>query len=317
MNKPKVLVLNGLRRDAIQDLLTRCDVTIPDRPQQNDRQWVLDHIGAYDGVIASHMKFDQEMLDAAKNLKIISTRAVGFDHVDLAYAKQKGVVVSNCPQSVLWPTAELDLTLLLACARRLRLLDHSLRQGKWLSGDVVANQGFNVRGQTLGIFGMGRIGTQVARFGKMLGMKIIYHNRHHAKAEAEVGAKLVDFDTLVKEADFLSLNAPATPETKSVINADVFKKMKPTAILINVGRGVLVDEAALVKALQTGEIAGAGLDVFEHEPHVSDALKHMDNVILTPHIGSATVQARYNLSAEAAKNITSYLLDGKVLNRVN
>jgi lactate dehydrogenase-like 2-hydroxyacid dehydrogenase len=315
--KPKILVLDGLRQDAISDLLNRCEVTLPERAQATDRQWVLDHIGKYDGVISAKMKFDQEMLTAAKNLKIISTYAVGFDHVDLTAAKKQDIVVANCPQSVLWPTAELDLTLLLACARRLRMLDHNLRAGKWLNGDLLENQGYDVHGRTLGILGMGRIGSQVARFGKMLGMNIIYHNRHHAKAEAEVGAKLVDLDTLLAESDFLSLNAPATPATTGIINAAALKRMKKTAILINVGRGALVDEQALVKALQTGEIAGAGLDVFEHEPQVSEALKQMDNVVLTPHIGSATRQARYNLAQEAAKNITSYLLDGKVLNQVN
>lgn len=317
MTKPKVLVLDGLRQDAISNLLAECAVTQPDRSQATDRQWVLAHIGDYDGVIAAKMKFDREMLMAAKRLRIISTYAVGFDHVDLKAAKEQGIVVSNCPQSVLWPTAELDLTLLLACARRLRLLDHNLRTGNWLNGDLFANQGYDVRGQTLGILGMGRIGSQMARFGKMLGMDIIYHNRHHAKTEAELGAKLVDLDTLLAEADFLSLNAPATPETTGIINATALSKMKKTAILINVGRGALVDEQALVKALKNGEIAGAGLDVFEHEPQVSDELKSMDNVILTPHIGSATRQARYNLAQEAAKNITSYLLDGKILNQVN
>lgn len=315
--KPKILVLDGLRQDAIGDLLNRCEVTLPERRQATDRQWVLDHIGEYDGVISAKMKFDREMLAAAKNLKIISTYAVGFDHVDLKAAQERGIVVANCPQSVLWPTAELDLTLLLACARRLRMLDQNLRAGKWLNGDVFENQGYDVHGRTLGILGMGRIGTQVARFGKMLGMKIIYHNRHHAKSEAEVGAQLVDLDTLLAESDFLSLNAPATPETTGIINEGALKRMKKTAILINVGRGALVDEQALVKALQAGEIAGAGLDVFEHEPQVSAALKQMDNVVLTPHIGSATRQARYNLAQEAAKNITSYLLDGKVLNKVN
>lgn len=315
--KPKILILDALRRDAISDLLTTCEVTMPDHAKASDLQWVLQHIGGYDGVISAKMKFDTEMLAAAKNLKIISTYAVGFDHVDLAEAKKRGIVVSNCPQSVLWPTAELDLTLLLACARRLRLYDHNLRDGHWLNGDLIENQGFNVRGATLGILGMGRIGSQMARFGKMLGMKIIYHNRHHAKDEIELGAKLVDFDTLLAQADYLSLNAPATPETTGIMNASAFKKMKSTAILINVGRGALVDEQALVQALKQGEIAGAGLDVFEHEPQVSDELKQMDNVVLTPHVGSATLQARYNLAQEAAKNITSYLLDGKVLNQVN
>lgn len=317
MNKPKILILDHLRVDAIRKLTSKCVVDMPEPKDAHDRQWVLSHLGSYDGVISAKMKFDREMLDAGKNLKIISTYAVGFDHVDRAYAKQKGIVVSNCPQSVLWPTAELDLTLLLACARKLHVLDQTMRQGEFLNGDLFANQAFDVRGQTLGIFGMGRIGTQVARFAKAFGMKIIYHNRHHAAAEQELGAKLVDLKTLLQTADFLSLNAPATPQTRHVINATSLRKMKSTAILINVGRGALVDEPALVQALQQHKIAGAGLDVFEHEPHPNPALFKLDNVILTPHIGSATHQARYNLAHEAAQNIISYLFEGKALNQVN
>ena len=161
------------------------------------------------------------MIDAAKNLKMISTYGVGFDHVDVGYAKEKGIVVSNCPKSVLRPTAELTLTMIMASARRLRYYDHALREGAFLD----------------------------------------------AKLEEELNAKYVDLDILVKEADFLSLHAPATDETYHIINADVFEQMKETAFLINVARGSLVDSDALIAALKKGEIAGAALDVFENEPH--------------------------------------------------
>lgn len=256
------------------------------------------------------------MIDAAKNLKMISTYGVGFDHVDIEYANEKGIVVSNCPKSVLRPTAELTLTMIMASARRLRYYDHALREGVFLDADEYDNQGYTIEGKTLG---MGRIGQQVARFAKALGMKIIYHNRHQldAKLEEELNAKYVDFDILVKEADCLSLHAPATDETYHIINADVFEQMKETAYLINVARGSLVDSDALIAALKKGEIAGAALDVFENEPHPRQELVDMDNVIMTPHVGSATHIARYNLSKEAANNVLPFFKDGKAINKVN
>lgn len=321
MSKAKILVLGGLRDDALTDLKEVCDITIGPvghRPD-DDRQWVLDHIAEYDGVIVAKMIFDKQMIDTAKNLKIISTYGVGFDHVDTEYAKENEIVVSNCPESVLRPTAELALTMILASARRIRYYDHTLREGVFLNADEYDNQGYSIEGKTLGILGMGRIGQQVARFAKALGMKVIYHNRHQLdeKIEAELDAKYVDFDELIKNADFLSLHAPATDETYHIINADVFKQMKDTAFLINVARGSLVDSDALISALKNDEIAGAALDVFENEPHPRQELVEMDNVIMTPHVGSATHVARFNLSKEAANNVLSFFKDGKASNQIN
>ncbi|KRL25425.1 NAD(P)-dependent oxidoreductase [Lactobacillus gallinarum] len=321
MSKAKILVLGGLRDDALTDLKEVCDITIGPvghRPD-DDRQWFLDHIAEYDGVIVAKMIFDKQMIDAAKNLKIISTYGVGFDHVDTEYAKENEIVVSNCPESVLRPTAELALTMILASARRIRYYDHTLREGVFLNADEYDNQGYSIEGKTLGILGMGRIGQQVARFAKALGMKVIYHNRHQLdeKIEAELDAKYVDFDELIKNADFLSLHAPATDETYHIINADVFKQMKDTAFLINVARGSLVDSDALISALKNDEIAGAALDVFENEPHPRQELVEMDNVIMTPHVGSATHVARFNLSKEAANNVLSFFKDGKAINQIN
>ena len=321
MSKAKILVLGGLRDDALTDLKEVCDITIGPvghRPD-DDRQWVLDHIAEYDGVIVAKMIFDKQMIDTAKNLKIISTYGVGFDHVDTEYAKENEIVVSNCPESVLRPTAELALTMILASARRIRYYDHTLREGVFLNADEYDNQGYSIEGKTLGILGMGRIGQQVARFAKALGMKVIYHNRHQLdeKIETELDAKYVDFDELIKNADFLSLHAPATDETYHIINADVFKQMKDTAFLINVARGSLVDSDALISALKNDEIAGAALDVFENEPHSRQELVEMDNVIMTPHVGSATHVARFNLSKEAANNVLSFFKDGKAINQIN
>lgn len=321
MNKAKILVLGGLRDDALVDLKNVCQVDIGPvghRPE-DDREWVLDHIAEYDGVIVAKMAFDREMIDAAKSLKIISTYGVGFDHVDVEYAKEKGIVVSNCPKSVLLPTAELAWTMIMASARRLRYYDHALREGVFLNADEYDNQGYSIDGKTLGIVGMGRIGQQVARFAKAFGMKVVYHNRHQVDDQiaAELDAKYVDLDTLAKEADFVSLHTPATNETYHLVDANFLKEMKDTAFLINVARGSLVDETALVTALKNGSIAGAALDVFENEPHPKQELVEMDNVIMTPHVGSATHVARYNLSKEAANNILSFFKDGQAINQIN
>ncbi|WP_297952187.1 NAD(P)-dependent oxidoreductase [uncultured Lactobacillus sp.] len=321
MNKAKILVLGGLREDALTDLKEVCQVDIGPvghRPE-DDREWVLDHIAEYDGVIVAKMVFDQEMIDAAKNLKIISTYGVGFDHVDIEYAKEKSIVVSNCPKSVLRPTAELAWTLIMASARRLHYYDHALREGVYLNADEYDNQGYSIEGKTLGILGLGRIGQQVARFARAFGMKVIYHNRHQAdeKVVAELGAKYVDLDTLAKESDFVSLHTPATDETYHIIDADFLKKMKDTAFLVNVARGSLVDGDALIAALKNGSIAGAALDVFENEPYPKPELVGMDNVIMTPHVGSATHVARFNLSQEAANNVLSFFKDNKAINQIN
>ena len=321
MNKAKVLVLGGLIDDALDDLRSTCEVTVGPvghRPN-DDRQWVLKNIAKYDGVIVAKMIFDKEIIDAAKNLKVISTYGVGFDHIDIDYAREKGIVVTNCPNSVLRPTAELALTMIMASARRIRYYDHALREGVFLNVDEYDSQGYTIEGKTLGILGMGRIGQQVARFAKALGMKIIYHNRHQLKPEleAELNARYVDFASLVKNSDFLSLHAPATDETYHIIDKDVFNNMKDTSFLINVARGSLVDSDDLVAALKEGKIAGAALDVFENEPYPKQDLVNMDNVIMAPHVGSATHKARYNLTKEAANNILTFFKEGKVINSVN
>ncbi|RVU70625.1 MULTISPECIES: NAD(P)-dependent oxidoreductase [Lactobacillus] len=320
MNKAKILILGGLREDALADLKEKCDVTVGPvgHRMEDDREWVIDHIGDYEGLIVAKMPIDHTILDHAKNLKIISTYGVGFDRIDLDYAKEKGIVVTNCPVSVARPTAELALAMILACARRLHFYDHTMREGVFLNMNEYDNQGYTIEGKTLGILGMGKIGQMVAKFGQMLGMKVIYHNRSQVSAEIEkdLGAEYVDLPTLLKESDYLTLHAPATDETKQVIDAAALKQMKETACLINVARGSLVEQTALVQALKSGEIAGAGLDVFEDETEPDERLTALDNVIMTPHVGAATHKARFDLTKEAAKNISSYLVDGKILNQV-
>lgn len=179
--------------------------------------------------------------------------------------------------------------------------------------------GMSLQGKTLGIYGMGRIGSEVGRFCQALGMKVIYNDvrRLDHDLEEQLDVTYVDFDTLVKTADVITLHAPALPSTMGIFNGDVFAKMKSTAYIINAARGVLIKEADLVTALKTGEIAGAGLDVFEHEPTVSAELRSLDNVIMSPHAGTGTLEARTAIAQEASNNLISFINEGKAVNQVN
>lgn len=316
MSKLKILV-TGLVPDAGLAALKR-DFVVDHQPDAT-REWILAHLGGYDGLVLAGTQADRELIDAGMKLKIITTFGVGYDHVDIDYAKQRGIVVANCPTSVRVPTAEMTLALMLATVRRLHFYDHEMRQGTWVNVSQPANMGTSLQGKTLGVYGMGRIGAAVARFGRMLGMRVIYHNRHRVapELEQELGARYVDFATLVKTADVLTLHAPALPSTRGVFNAAVFAQMKDTAYLINAARGALVDQEDLAAALRDHQIAGAGLDVFVDEPAIPTALTKLDNVVLSPHAGTGTKEARLAIAREAANNLIAYLRDGRAVNRVN
>lgn len=316
MSKLKILV-TGLVPDAGLAALKR-DFVVDHQPDAT-REWILAHLGGYDGLVLAGTQADRELIDAGMKLKIITTFGVGYDHVDIDYAKQRGIVVANCPTSVRVPTAEMTLALMLATVRRLHFYDHEMRQGTWVNVSQPANMGTSLQGKTLGVYGMGRIGAAVARFGRMLGMRVIYHNRHRVapELEQELGARYVDFATLVKTADVLTLHAPALPSTRGVFNAAVFAQMKDTAYLINAARGALVDQEDLAAALRDHQIAGAGLDVFVDEPAIPTALTKLNNVVLSPHAGTGTKEARLAIAREAANNLIAYLRDGRAVNQVN
>ncbi|MGN1279470.1 MAG: NAD(P)-dependent oxidoreductase [Limosilactobacillus sp.] len=317
MAKAKILVTGLVPDQGLAELKQTFEVF--HEPKIETRQWILAHLGEYDGLLLAGTRADRELIDAGRRLKIITTFGVGFDHVDIDYAKQRGIVVTNCPKSVRVPTAELTLTLLLATVRRLHFYDHEIRRGNWVNVAQPANMGTSLQGKTLGVYGMGRIGATVARFCRMLGMQIIYNNRHRVapELEAELAARYVDFATLVKEADVLTLHAPATSATTAVFDAAVFDQMKDTAYLINTARGALVNQDDLIQALEEHQIAGAGLDVFEDEPVVPEALTKLDNVVLSPHVGSGTMDARVAMAHEAANNLIACLRDGRPVNQVN
>ncbi|MBW1568566.1 dihydrofolate reductase, partial [Streptococcus sp. SPC0] len=304
-------------KEGLRKLMDRFDVTYSeDRPFSRD--YVLEHLSEYDGWLLMGQKGDKEMIDAGENLQIISLNAVGFDHVDTAYAKEKGIIVSNSPQAVRVPTAEMTFALILAASKRLAFYDSIVRSGEWIDPSEQRYQGLTLQGSTLGIYGMGRIGLTVANFAKAFGMTVVYNDvyRLPEDKEKELGVTYLEFDQLIKTADVITIHAPALPSTIHKFNKDVFAKMKNRSYLINAARGPIVSEEALIEALKEGEIAGAGLDVFENEPQVSEGLRSLDNVIMSPHAGTGTIEGRRTLAEEAADNIIAFF-DGKPQNIVN
>lgn len=316
MAKKKVLVTGIVPREGLTALFEKFDVTYSETPFS--REYVLENLHEYDAWLLMGQKGDKEMIDAGKNLQFISLNAVGYDHVDIAYAKEKGILVSNSPQAVRVPTAEMTFALLLAATKRLAFYDKVVRKGDWIDPSERRYQGLALEGATLGIYGMGRIGSTVAEFAKAFGMKVLYHDvyRLPEEREEELGVTYVDFDELVSVADVITIHAPFLPSTKHKFNKEVFKKMKNRSYLINAARGPIVSEADLVEALKTGEIAGAGLDVFEFEPEVSAELRELDNVMLAPHAGTGTIEGRRILAEEAANNIISFF-EGNPINIIN
>lgn len=317
MDKKKILVTGIVPKEGLRKLMDRFDVTYSeDRPFSRD--YVLEHLSEYDGWLLMGQKGDKEMIDAGENLQIISLNAVGFDHVDTAYAKEKGIIVSNSPQAVRVPTAEMTFALILAASKRLAFYDSIVRSGEWIDPSEQRYQGLTLQGSTLGIYGMGRIGLTVANFAKAFGMTVVYNDvyRLPEDKEKELGVTYLEFDQLIKTADVITIHAPALPSTIHKFNKDVFAKMKNRSYLINADRGPIVSEEALIEALKEGEIAGAGLDVFENEPQVSEGLRSLDNVIMSPHAGTGTIEGRRTLAEEAADNIIAFF-DGKPQNIVN
>lgn len=261
---------------------------------------------------------DADVIAAAPNLKLIANYGAGFNNIDIDAATARHIGVTNTPAVSTNAVAELTLGLMLAASHRIVEGDQLMRTEGFDGWQPLFFLGHELRGKTLGIVGLGSIGQAVAKLAVAFGMQVNYTQRHQLAAdkEAELAVHFVDFDTIVSDSDFISLHIPLTPESQHEFNADVFKRMKSTAWLINAARGPIVDEAALVTALQNGDIAGAALDVYEHEPEVEPALKTMKNVILTPHIGNATVEARDQMAMIVANNVIK-TMNGEAITTVN
>jgi lactate dehydrogenase-like 2-hydroxyacid dehydrogenase len=307
----KILVTYNLFREGFAELESKYAVTFPPADKKLfSYEEVLDRIAEYDALCSMYnFPVTKELIDKGVNLKVIANYAVGFDNIAVGYAHEKGITVTNTPEPVMNPTANLALALLLDTARRVSELDRKLRatRGEIRRG-IDVYMGLPVTDAILGIIGMGRIGKALCKRAIACEMNVIYHNRRRLSAEEEtrLGVSYVSKDELLSRADFVSLNAPYTPETHHIIGVEELAKMKSTAILINTARGPLVDEKALIKALQNKEIAGAGLDVFEFNDWPSPELYALDNVVLTPHIGTQTVYTRIIMSKAVCDNVIGF-----------
>ena len=252
----------------------------------------------------------REMILSAPHLKLVANFGVGFNNINLEACRERGIRVTNTPQPVIEPTAELAFALMHAVARRTAEFDRKLRQGTAEPFGVMNNLSHSLYGKTLGIIGMGRIGQALARRAVASGMTIIYHNRKPLGDEAmrQLGyeAKYLTKEEVLQTADFVSLNLPYTPEVKHIIDGKALRMMKPTAYLINTARGAHVDEEALVKALKDGEIAGAAMDVYEYEPQIHPELLTLDNVVLSPHTGTGTWEGRIDMCENVCDNILAW-----------
>lgn len=319
MTKKKILVPFNLFRESLSELTERYDVVFPEG-KAITKEEALPILHTFDALLPPFaFKVDKDVIDAAANLKIVANFGVGYDNIDVKYATEKGIVVTNTPDPVIEPTAEMAFALMLSAARRISEMDRKMRLPDGIKIRVMGNLGVGLYGKTLGIIGMGRIGQALARRAYASGMNIIYHNRTRLSPDIEMkyGAELVSLDKLLGSADFISLNAPSTPETKHLISEKELAKMKPSAILINTARGSLIDEQALSEALKNKKIRAAGLDVFENEPKVYPDLLTSDNVVLSPHNGTGTVDARMEMGRFAARNIIRFFEGNSDITRVN
>ncbi len=283
------------------------------------KEELLAKIPDYDALLSIFVrKVDADIIKAGKKLQIISNYGVGYDNIDIKMARECGISVTNTPVSVCEPTAELAFGLLLATMRNISGANVQLRQNPAFKWGVMENLGYTLMGKKLGIIGMGAIGRAVARRAIASGMQILYHNRTRLSEDLEkqYNATYLSLEELLKTADTVSLNVPFTEQTRHLIDKTALKMMKKTAFLVNTARGAVVDEKALIEALENGEIAGAGLDVFEHEPIISKELFNMANVTLTPHTGSATFEDRIKTGLEAAENIIAFF-EGNPKNVIN
>ncbi|PYU87494.1 MAG: D-glycerate dehydrogenase [Acidobacteria bacterium] len=319
MPKPKVFATHGLFDAARQILQKSCDVQYWTKPGRPPREEVLQQVKEKEGLICLLTeKVDEDLLREAPNLRIAANVAVGFDNIDVAACTKRSVAATNTPGVLDETTADFAWTLLMAVARRLSEAEALARSGNWKNWDLDQLVGTDVWGKTLGIVGFGRIGRAVARRASGFQMKVIYTDevRPAEEVEKELKVEFRGMNALLAESDFISVHVPLLPETRGLFDSPKFYRMKPTAFLINTSRGPVVDEAALVAALESGKIAGAGLDVYENEPFIHPGLKRA-NVVLAPHIASASLETRTKMACIAAENVVALFTGQRPPNVLN
>jgi len=313
----KVFLTFPFPEDWIGELRENVQVYMnPDKKRLSEEELIA-NFKERDGVITLLSdKITRRVIEKANKLKVISNYAVGYDNIDIEFAKERGIIVTNTPDVLTNATAELTISLILAVARRIVEADRFTREGKFEGWQPTLLLGREVKDSYLGILGAGRIGIAVAKKAYSLGMNVIYYSRKEKDEMKALNAKFVSLDYLLKTSDFISLHLPLTKETYHIIGEKEFKAMKQNSIIINTGRGALIDEASLAEALLNNKIGGAGLDVYEFEPGVTTMLLKFQNVILTPHIGSATYRTRKMMAKIAVKNVLSVLNGKEPLYRV-
>lgn len=311
MGADRIVVTRLIPEAALEILRTAGETWISAEDRPLTREELCSSVPGAAAIVALlHDRIDGELLDAAgPGLRVVANVAVGHENVDLDACAARGVVATNTPGVLTEATADIALALILMSTRRLGESERLVRSGAEWTWNFGFQLGTGIQGKTIGIVGLGRIGRATARRARALGMSIVYSGRRRSDAgvESELAARHVPLDELLATADVISLHCPLTPQTRHLIDADALARMKPTAFLINTTRGSVVDENALVEALRDGTIAGAGLDVYEREPEVHPGLLQLENAVLLPHLGSATVEARTEMALLAARNVAAVL----------
>ncbi|CAH0267531.1 2-hydroxyacid dehydrogenase [Pseudomonas mediterranea] len=318
--KKHVVLYKALSAPLMDRLQEQADVTLIERLDAQGLAQLRAALPGAHGLLGASLKLDASLLDLAPNLQAIASVSVGVDNYDIDYLTERRILLSNTPDVLTETTADTGFALILATARRVVELVNLVRAGGWQQSIGPRHFGTDVHGKTLGIIGMGRIGEALAQRGHFgFGMPVLYHSHSPKPAvEQRFNARYCSLETLLREADFVCLTLPLTEETQGLIDARAFAQMRPEALFINISRGKVVDEAALIDALRNGQIRGAGLDVFEREPLDPDSpLLHMDNVVATPHMGSATHETREAMARCAVDNLLAALAGERPMNLVN
>ena len=318
--KKHVVLYKELSEPLMQRLQAETEVTLIKRLDAQGLEQLRAALPHAHGLLGASLKLDAQLLDLAPKLEAVASVSVGVDNYDIDYLTRRNIILTNTPDVLTETTADTGFALILASARRVVELAIKVRNGQWLKNIGPESFGTDVHGKTLGIIGMGRIGEALAQRGHFgFGMPVIYHSNSPKPAvEARFNARYRSLNELLQEADFVCLTLPLTAQTEGLIGAEEFALMRPESIFINISRGKVVDEAALIEALQQGQIRAAGLDVFVREPlEVDSPLLQLDNVVATPHIGSATVETREAMARCAVDNLLAALAGERPANRVN
>jgi len=311
--KIKVLITQALFPESYSSILNRYDCIMP-KENSFSKAEIMNKITDCDALLSMfNFKIDKEIIDAGTKLRIISNFGVGFNNINVEYASKRGIVVTNTPDVVIEPTAELAFGMMLDLVRQISYADRRIRKQsvKW---GVLENLSHSLNGKILGIIGFGNVGQTIARRAVASGMKIVYNSRNRVSADIEqkYDAKWLNLDSLLSVSDVVSVNTPYNLETHHLINLERLQMMKSTAYLVNTSRGAVVDEKALIYALQNGIIAGAALDVYEQEPTIPSELIELDNVVLSPHAGTATRDVRNLMASAACQNIINFFEGGSI-----